>query len=68
MKDSRRPLEVHETRALLERRMAMKTPHIDQYTPDERREALAHTPMGTRPEDYIETYLLGRQPIRNQRD
>lgn len=69
MKDPRRPLEVHETRDLLAKRIQPRVhaTSASPYTDEERWEALAHTPMGANPEAYIDFYFISRQPVCNAR-
>lgn len=69
MKDPRRPLEVHETRDLLLKRIApAQAPVSRQYTAQERQEALWRTPMGCNPEAYIDFYFFSQQRVGGSRN
>lgn len=64
MKNPRRPLEVHETRDLLLKRIVpARAPSSRQYTEQERQEALWRTPMGCNPEACIDFYFLSQQRV-----
>lgn len=68
MKDPRRPLEVHETRDLLLKRIVpAQAPAVRQYNEQEQQEALWRTPMGCDPEAYIDFYFLSQQRVGGHR-
>lgn len=72
-KNARRPLGASETRYLLARKFAQDPPPqppgsaFDQLSPEDQRELILSPPMGRRPEDMVESFLLSRQRVGARR-